>query len=262
MQNIFSSSEIDEILNHPIVQECKAKVSDAQKMVKFSFPLSDDMRVKLANRLSIQVESTVPMRWIQGDTPAHIDRADEQFSKTHLIYLTNSIGTFIVDGRSYPIVAGEAHVFNEGLEHYTVGTRNTPRLMIGPMSETGFRVGAPSNILYFGNKTDAENNMNGIGSSYDFTLTTVDNFSSWVIYRNVGGVSPSPNGGPYNAGVVLVGTGVYFVYPYIAPIAPPRPLVWGSLFTNNSQVYYKSHSLSTGSGGSGVRNVRHKQRKT
>ena len=62
MQNIFSSSEIDEILNHPIVQENKANVSDAQKMVKFSFPLSDDMRVKLETRLSIQVESTVPMR--------------------------------------------------------------------------------------------------------------------------------------------------------------------------------------------------------
>jgi hypothetical protein len=29
----------------------------------------------------------------------------------------------------------------------------------------------------------------------------------------------------------------------------------GSLFTNNPQVYYKSHSLSTG-GGSGVRNYR------
>jgi hypothetical protein len=48
----------------------------------------------------------------------------------------------------------------------------------------------------------------------------------------------------------------------IYPPPPTRPLVWGSLFTNNAQVYYKSHSLSTGSGGSGVRNVRHKQRKT
>ena len=35
------------------------------------------------------------------------------------------------------------------------------------------------------------------------------------------------------------------------PQIPPRPLVWGSLFTNNAQVYYKSHSLTTGSGGSG-----------
>ena len=35
-----------------------------------------------------------------------------------------------------------------------------------------------------------------------------------------------------------------------------------SLFTNNAQVFYKPHSLSSGSGGSGVRNSRHKQRRT
>ena len=35
-----------------------------------------------------------------------------------------------------------------------------------------------------------------------------------------------------------------------------------SLFGNNSQVYYKPHSLSTGSGGSGVGNHRVKQRRT
>ena len=43
---------------------------------------------------------------------------------------------------------------------------------------------------------------------------------------------------------------------------PQSRLVWGSLFTNNAQVYYKSHSLSPGSGGSGVRNCRHKKRTT
>lgn len=41
----------------------------------------------------------------------------------------------------------------------------------------------------------------------------------------------------------------------------PRPLFsMGSLFSNNAQVYYKSHSLSTGN--SGVRNYRIKKRKT
>ena len=35
-----------------------------------------------------------------------------------------------------------------------------------------------------------------------------------------------------------------------------------SLFTNNAQVYYKPNSLSTGGGGSGVKNHRHKQRRT
>jgi hypothetical protein len=252
MQNIFSSSEIDEILNHPIVQENKANVSDAQKMVKFSFPLSDDMRVKLANRLSIQVESTVPMRWIQGDTPAHIDRADEQFSKTHLIYLTNSIGTFIVDGRSYPIVAGEAHVFNEGLEHYTVGTGNIPRLIIGPMSETGFEI---TRLRGFSVPMSVMGNPTVMGDDNDFPVTMDDDtyftFNLLFVGPNPLFVGPNPNPS-------LVGT---YAYPY-PHIAPTRSLAWGSLFTNNSQVYYKSHSLSTGSGGSGVRNVRHKQRRT
>jgi hypothetical protein len=45
-------------------------------------------------------------------------------------------------------------------------------------------------------------------------------------------------------------------------VPPPRSLVWGSLFANNAQVYYKPHTISTGSGGSGVRNCRIKARKT
>lgn len=59
-----------------------------------------------------------------------------------------------------------------------------------------------------------------------------------------------------------------FIYEFIlAPISDSvisssRSISMGSLFTNNAQVYYKPHSLSTGSGGSGVRNCRHKQYKT
>ena len=262
MHNILSFNDIADILNDPIVKTNKANLSDAQTVVKFSFPLADDIRAKLANRLSIRLSQTIPMRWIKGDTPPHTDKGEKQFSKTHLIYLTNSVGRLIIDGQSHPISAGDAHVFSEGLEHCTVNTGNSERLMIGPMSETGFGVGAPSNILYFSNKTDAINNVNSIDSSYDFTLKTITSISLWNIYSNSGGVNPSPNGGPYNAGTVLVNTGVYYVYPYTPPQTPPRPLVWGSLFTNNAQVYYQPHSLSVGSGGSGVRNCRHKARKT
>jgi hypothetical protein len=261
MHNILSSNEISDILNHPIVKSNKASLSNAQKVVRFSFPLSDEMRNKLSNRLSVSLSQTVPMRWVQGDTQSHVDKGEKQFSKTHLIYLTNSVGNLIIDGQTYPIVAGDAHIFNEGLEHGTVHTGNTPRLMIGPMSETGFGVGAPSsNIIYYSNKTDAQSQTNPINSNVSYTLITVDNISVWNIYNNVSGISPSPNGGPYNAGVSLMNTGTYHVYPYTLP--PTRALVWGSLFTNNAQVYYKSHSLSAGSGGSGVRNVRHKKRKT
>ena len=49
----------------------------------------------------------------------------------------------------------------------------------------------------------------------------------------------------------------------LPPLSIPRPsFSMGSLYTNNAQVYYKPHSLSTGGGGSGVRNSRAKQRRT
>jgi hypothetical protein len=41
-----------------------------------------------------------------------------------------------------------------------------------------------------------------------------------------------------------------------------RSFTMSSLFTNNAQVYYKPNSLSTGGGGSGVKNYRHKLRRT
>ena len=41
-----------------------------------------------------------------------------------------------------------------------------------------------------------------------------------------------------------------------------RSFSMSSSFTNNAQVYYKQNSLSTGGGGSGVRNHRHKLRRT
>ena len=49
----------------------------------------------------------------------------------------------------------------------------------------------------------------------------------------------------------------------LPPLSIPPPFYnMRSLFTNNAQVYYKSNSLSTGGGGSGVRNYRQKQRRT
>ena len=283
MHDILSSNEIADILNDPIVKTNKANLSDAHKVVKFEFPLADDMRAKLENRLSIRLSQTVPMRWVKGDTPPHIDKGEKQFSKTHLIYLTNSVGRLIIDGQSYPIAAGDAHVFSEGLEHCTVNTGTSERLMIGPMSETGFGVGF-AGIFYFRTLQDLITSLNttpvGLIGTSIYQLEPVAGITSWIIYENFHPVTPtpsilSPNGGPYYAGITLVATGLYVVYPYVAPTpptttpTPPRPLAWGSmftnngsLFTNNAQVYYKPHSLSTGSGGSGVRNVRHKQRKT
>jgi hypothetical protein len=244
-------------LNNPIVQTNKDKLSTQQK-VDFSIQLPDAIKDKLETGFGINLSqiASIPLRWIKGDTPPHIDKGENHFNNTYLLYLTDSIGNLIIDGQSYPIAAGNAHIFNEGLAHSTINTGDSERLMIGPMSETGFRVGAPSLILYYDNETDANQMINTIYSTNSYTIETINNISSWYIAKNVNGTNPSPNGGPYNAGTDLIATGVYYLYPYI-----PR-FSMRSLFTNNAQVYYKPHSLSTGGGGSGVTNSRIKQRRT
>ena len=258
IHNILSPSEINDIVNHPVVQTHKAQLSDTD-VVKFSLPLTPDIRDKLSARLGISLSSriTIPMRWIKGDTQPHIDRGESQFTKTHLVYLTSSSGSLVIDGQAYPIHAGDAHIFSEGLEHFTINTGTTERLLLGPMSETGFGVGAAVYIKYFESRADAENDNNWIGSG-TYTVQTINDISAWIIYKNetAGGTSPSPNGGPYNSGTVLINNGIYFLYP------SPPVLFCGSMFSNNAQVHYKSHSLSTGSGGSGVRNSRYKKRRT
>jgi hypothetical protein len=263
--NVLSHDEITEILSYPIVQTNRDSLSDAQNVVKFTLSLPDSIKTKLENSLSINLSqtATTPMRWIRGDTLPHIDRGEEHFDNTYLVYLTDSVGDLIIDGQAYPITAGTAYVFNEGLEHSTINTGNSDRLMIGPMSESGFGVGgAAGTILYYLTELEAANdvnyNTNNISSS-DNTIQTVNGISSWVIYTNLSGTDPSPNGGPYITGTVLIVTGVYYLYPYVAPTIT---FSMRSLFTDNSRVYYKSNSLSTGGGGSGVRNSRHKQRRT
>ena len=255
IHNILSPSEINDIVNHPVVQTHKAQLSDTD-VVKFSLPLVPDIRDKLSARLGISLSHTIPMRWIKGDTLPHTDRGESQFTKTHLVYLISSGGSLVIDGQAYPIHAGDAHIFSEGLEHFTINTGTTERLLLGPMSETGFGVGATVYIKYFESRADAENENSNWTGSGTYTVQPVNDISSWVIYKNEFGTNPSPNGGPYNSGTALINTGTYFLYP------SPPVLFCGSMFSNNAQVHYKSHSLSTGSGGSGVRNSRYKKRRT
>jgi hypothetical protein len=258
VHNLLSSNEISVLLNIPIVKINKEKLSTLQK-VDFSLQVSETIKNKLENGLGIHLSETIPMRWIKGDTAPHTDKGEKNFNNTYLVYLTDSIGNLIIDGQTYPIAAGDAHIFSEGVEHSTLNTGNSERLMIGPMSESGFRVGLPPTVFYYNNRTDATNDVNSIGDSF-YELITIDTISEWVVFNNIGGTNPSPNGGPYNVPFTLIATGTYRVYPYIPP--PPPRFSMFSLFTNNAQVFYKSHSLSTGSGGSGVRNSRHKQRRT
>jgi hypothetical protein len=216
--NILSSSEITDIMNNPIVKTNKALLSDTQKVVRFSIPLVSSIKTKLEKSLSITLPCTVPMRWIKGDIPPHTDKGDKRFNNTYFIYLTDSIGNLFVDGQSYPITAGNAHIFKEGLEHYTVNTGNSERLMIGPVDELGSRVGPLATaIKYFSSKTDATIGTLVLESSTSYMVKTVNNISQWVIYSSSGGSNPTPNGTVRNTGDTLNDITAYYysVYPYI-----------------------------------------------
>lgn len=150
IQNLLSPNEIADILNNPIVITNKEKLSSQQK-VDFFIELPVAIKAKLESGFDIHLQqiTSIPMRWIKGDTPPHIDKGTNDFNNTYLMYLTDSIGNLIIDGQSYPINAGDAHIFNEGIAHSTINTGDSERLMIGPMSENGFHVGGSYSILYF-----------------------------------------------------------------------------------------------------------------
>lgn len=305
IHNVFSSDEIGYLLHDSVVQLHKEKLSDALPVVTFSIPLSDSMKTTLENELSMDLShsTTIPMRWIRGDTLPHIDKGEAQFTNTYLIYVTDSIGQLLIDDQPYTIVAGDAHIFNEGLTHSTTDTGNTDRLMIGPMSETGFPVGAvdliisfstntftdpwtgegffyitwPSSAIYHtitifnipppSPETTDDYNIYDYGNPVDWSAPPGKVFGGWQLMDRLDnspiGDTP-PSNGIYMPGETYTFSANSWLVPYWinAPFVVPMKMTMRSLFTDNSLVYYKPGSLSTGGGGNGVKNSRHKQRKT
>jgi len=106
--------------------------------------MPEHMITKLEKQLNITFtnKQEIPMRWIKGNSPVHIDKSKTHlFDTTHLIYVTDCVGNLVVNGEKYSITAGTAYIFEEGLEHETIGTEDSARLLIGPMSEIGILVG-------------------------------------------------------------------------------------------------------------------------
>jgi hypothetical protein len=118
--------------------------------VYFTITLTPEIKATLLERIGLDLTAinAIPMRWIKGDTAPHIDQGGHEFENTYLMYLTDSEGEFMLGDESYPISANHAYVFNEGLYHATSGTGTQPRLLLGPMSESGLAVGVPSYVRY------------------------------------------------------------------------------------------------------------------
>ena len=147
IQNIFSEEELLSIQELPEVSVAYQRLS-IQSSAYFSIPATELIKQRLSETFGLKLEalSQIPCRWIKGDTPPHIDRGQRSFENTYLVYLTDGEGEFYIGEESYSIEAGTGFSFSEGVSHEVVNTNGSSRLLLGPMSEFGFPVGA-SNTL-------------------------------------------------------------------------------------------------------------------
>jgi len=230
--NVLSSEELYYLNNHPKVLVAKASIdAKSSGMVYFSLPITDSIRNTLQTRFGLHIStgSTIPMRWIKGDTIPHVDVGLSDFQNTYLLYLNDSPGELVLDSQVYPIQANNGFVFNEGLSHETQNTGIVPRLLLGPMNELADPVGVPpiAGIAYFPTEADALAldfaNILGFETSYVVgdggPFGPGGGYTSWIISTNSTGTSPQNV--VYANGTLLNPDGTYYLYPYIAPIQIP-----------------------------------------
>jgi hypothetical protein len=214
--NVLSEEELHYLNNLPEVLSAKATLdSRASGKVYFSVAINDSIRGTLQSRfgLDLSTRSTIPMRWIKGDTAPHIDTGASNFQNTYLVYLNDSPGELIVDSQSYPIEANAGFVFHEGLSHETRATEDVPRLLLGPMNEMAEPVGRFS-VSYYPTETDALSYTNQLGSSGNFTVGSggpYGPYTSWRIASNSTG--SSSQSAVYLNGNGLNADGFYYLYP-------------------------------------------------
>lgn len=81
IHHVLSPDEMTGILNHPIVKINKDKLSNATK-VNFFVELPETIKTKLATALNLDLThlTSIPLRWLKGDTAPHTDRGEKIFT--------------------------------------------------------------------------------------------------------------------------------------------------------------------------------------
>jgi len=214
-RNILSDEELNYLNNLPEVIAAKASLdATTSGMVYFSVPVTDLIRDTLQSRFELHIAtgSSIPMRWIKGDTAPHMDVGPSNFKNTYLLYLNDSPGELVIDSQSYPIEANTGFVFNEGLSHETKYTEDIARLLLGPMNEFAEPVGSP--LAYYPTLADALADTNTLGYSGSYTIGDggpYGGYTSWRIASNSSGTSPQNLA--YANGTTLINYGSYYLYP-------------------------------------------------
>ena len=185
--NVLSNETIDYLLSRQEVVAAKARVNAKMSVSvstsaseHFTVPLTPTIRSELFAGMGLKLShiTSIPMRWVKGDTPAHHDTGISSFTHTHLVYLTDSVGDLVVDGVMFPIRRGYGYIFSEGVSHETVGADadTEPRLLLGPISETGFPVGAsPTPNIAFPGGTTVYIRQTAVGQQLDYSV----DMNSW-----------------------------------------------------------------------------------
>jgi hypothetical protein len=216
--HVLSSEELHYLNNLPEVLAAKASLdSRPSGMVYFSVAVTDSIRATLHSRFGLDLSSasSIPMRWIKGDTAPHVDVGASDFENTYLIYLNDSPGDFVVNSQAYSIQANTGFVFSEGLSHETQGTRGVARLLLGPMNEFAQPVG--SQTYYFPTQADALATTNSLGSGGNFVVGNGGpygpggGYTSWRLASNSTGSSSQAI--VYMNGDTLNNDGAYYLYP-------------------------------------------------
>lgn len=220
--HVFSTEYLAELLALPEVAVAREKLAtdQAQAQVYFNTPVTETLRSALLP-LGLDLPAKVPMRWIKGDTPTHVDSGPSVFENTYLVYLTDSPGELVLDDTAHPITANTAFVFNEGVRHQTRGTGTEPRLLLGPMNEFGQAVGG-SPIVYYPDYASAVSQTGTILGYGGYTIGSdiggnSTPYSTWGASWRIGSWSDSnpPPSGVYSTGFDLftLGNFSYFLYP-------------------------------------------------
>jgi hypothetical protein len=196
LNNLFSREELEYLTTLPEVLEAR------ETLGSFTAPITPGISLTLKEKLGLDLsdKAYVPMRWIKGDTAPHIDTGVSIFKNTYLTYLTDSEGELILGEESFPITANTSFIFNEGIEHKTLGTGLTPRLLLGPMNEFAEPVGLQ--LYYYSNYADAlaQNNSiaaNGNKNLGEVSSGSIGSYRAWRIAYMGGDTPPSsvyPNG--------------------------------------------------------------------
>ena len=182
-KSILSDIEIQEILSCPETIKAKTCIDNkSNRCVPFDIPLTDNIKTILLDKMGLNLTGDrLRMCWLDGDIPQHVDKGVERFENTYLIYLTDSNGKFIINDEPYPIIKGCGFSFNESIPHETIDTGRKPRLLLGPISEKGFRLAAVA-----GFEVDIDNIPRKMGTftfdniSFDGDIWTLGTMSSKI----------------------------------------------------------------------------------